>query len=1310
MIAAPPSASSAAADVDATTSKDAPPPAPTDGTGKAAAASDFPPPRPFAVEEDEQHPASSSALHAASCSEAPFADVARAAARAMEHVDMDRLFEEMMSGGGAEELEEAAAAVAAGGGGGGLIGAAELAALNSPKLTAAALNSPEATSAPAPFSLGANHFSLSSSAPQILKSSGGGQILKSSSADGATGISAAWTSFAPSSSAPSSALAAGGGIVSPMAHQAPQVQAAVLHASTGGAVTDCASSISTEEGSVPRTVMVPQDQGIASLPKAPDAASLGSPECKSLKPRTNFASATYAYAQVQAAHGSQVQPVQHYPPQQQQQQQQQNPYQQQGYYQMPPNAAAAGSSSAHFSNPGHPDACAQAAKRQRAAFGAVPTAQVASRPAPRQPDHLRCARCCYPAPDVAVRCPCGCAYHARCLDLVALCRDPRNAAPQANGNFDNEGQREVDVRVCPACARPANGMEILPLKFDEMDRVQRSVQEGARAAFLSAGMVHGRPVSSANGAVGAGAGGAGSNGVNGAANAGGSPPGAAGIAGTKRPFDPSQLPQGCPTSVPAHSGSAGPLRKSVQCYDPHRPRTGRWTDEEIAFRDALIARFLEGSLPLGDGLKLNDFLPSMLKSKQSRLAKKMKHAKLSTKYFYPKAGCVNVAEGGELSRLEASFVASVPDPVERSEIAFHMGREWREHLARRLHSLSINFDGRAWLGSVEDMERRLAYEKERHRLAKRRFMMGKAMERDCSKLERGVFVSDPGPRDSKDEFELVVEKSIGNSAGRRPSGGASHMVPSAGGNKEEAREGTRSATWSSSDPNFRHAAPFLAGISSYVERNAVPFEHVDIWVPSCVDPGDDATSKSGGSTSSPGGSQGNFRLRFGGSVTMGVQIVRDEVDLDASEGRAYPAPVAGSPHSPTKRVPLGAEEKSHLALFGSYSEKFSFSPGCGLPGRIFESGVPTWEQFVSEAHPSLFERRGGAMQFGVKTAVGLPVDSPNVGRVVLVLYSRHDRPKDEALVGRMMADLRLLCPCPRWKLVVDVDGPSGQGAAPGASSSLQAPPPAAAAGPAVLAPAASRADPKEQQIRDLILLLGENIPSDAATNSPRLQGIMNLRLVLLRGTARIPQQEGLVDIVLVLFESYLKAGRSREDIAAMIVRDFAFHVGHQPSAAPAAAAPSMAPAAPSLSPSASLAPQVQAPVQARPPSMYHPAARAPTAPQGINPSAAYAGPANAMAGAMGNYVAVQNFQARNSAAMAPMAAGAMYSPAMAAAMANPQGPFPAHYGAHVLPQAQMPPSQQQAYAPASFMPFLTRQNGGSKASLAGSLAGSASSR
>jgi hypothetical protein len=68
---------------------------------------------------------------------------------------------------------------------------------------------------------------------------------------------------------------------------------------------------------------------------------------------------------------------------------------------------------------------------------------------------------------------------------------------------------------------------------------------------------------------------------------------------------------------------------------------------------------------------------------------------------------------------------------------------------------------------------------------------------------------------------------------------------------------------------------------------------------------------------------------------------------------------------------------------------------------VYESGRPTWEQSVHNAPHLHFERCGGALQWGIKTVVGIPIASPNVGRIVVTLYSLFDRSKDEDIVARL---------------------------------------------------------------------------------------------------------------------------------------------------------------------------------------------------------------------------------------------------------------------------------------------------------------------
>lgn len=124
-------------------------------------------------------------------------------------------------------------------------------------------------------------------------------------------------------------------------------------------------------------------------------------------------------------------------------------------------------------------------------------------------------------------------------------------------------------------------------------------------------------------------------------------------------------------------------------------RTGRWTLEEAAYCDKLILLFECGLLPIPNGTKLSEFLSRMLKSKQSRLSKKMKNAKLSTKSYQRTVGYIvddNVAK--EFSSLETDFFASIRCRMERSEIRFHMQKEWRE--------ASLSCEARSFLWSSSD--------------------------------------------------------------------------------------------------------------------------------------------------------------------------------------------------------------------------------------------------------------------------------------------------------------------------------------------------------------------------------------------------------------------------------------------------------------------------------------------------------------------------------------------------------------------------------------------------------------------------------
>lgn len=395
-------------------------------------------------------------------------------------------------------------------------------------------------------------------------------------------------------------------------------------------------------------------------------------------------------------------------------------------------------------------------------------------------------------------------------------------------------------------------------------------------------------------------------------------------------------------------------------------RTGRWSTEEMAYCDRLMAKFSEGALPVAEGTKLNEFLGNMLKSKQSRLTKKMKNAKLSTKMFQRSRGCLNLMEAREFSELEESFFSSITDLQERAEVKFHMQKEWREQFSRVCAAVNQPLDADAWFSSVEEMDRRSSRARDAARMAKRKIMMGVALHADVKNIEEGVYIEKTeveqrvlaaGNLDDKDDTDFEKEI-LSMWAGKKD-------FPGIMDTEEQS--------------SLLHSAPFLVKVTAYLQRHNIPFEHVDLWVPSLV-PDENAE------TLDP---DQDCRLCYAGNATT-EKLIAD----DGKTARA-----------------LTKDEKFNFFSFGDYSQKFSFSVGCGLPGRVYQSGRPTWEQSVHKAPSRHFERCGGAHQWGIKTVLGIPIASPNVGRIVVTLYSCFDRRKDEDLVARLSEEFTKVRDC-----------------------------------------------------------------------------------------------------------------------------------------------------------------------------------------------------------------------------------------------------------------------------------------------------------
>lgn len=382
-------------------------------------------------------------------------------------------------------------------------------------------------------------------------------------------------------------------------------------------------------------------------------------------------------------------------------------------------------------------------------------------------------------------------------------------------------------------------------------------------------------------------------------------------------------------------------------------RTGRWTTEEMAFCDKLVEKFESGQLPIVDGTKLNDFLSSMLKSKQSRLTKKMKNAKLSAKTFLRKSGYLEEdADARSFAQLESDFLASIPCSMERAEIRFHMQKEWRELFSNYCLQVGQPLDADMWLSSVEELELRMSRAKDQARMQRRKMMMGCALSQDSMNPDQGVFIERSASLSAESDVDEIVKLLSSRETGQSTAMGKARRLQS---------------------------SPFLGKTIAYMQRHCIPFEHVDAWVPSFVPDQD--------------GPESNCRLCYAGCATTDVQIDGDGTSFS-----------------------MTSEDQFDWLAFGEYSQKFSFDVGCGLPGRVYRDGVPSWEQNVENAPHSHFERCGGAAQWAIKTVVALPIPSPSVGRIVVLLYSRGDRTQDQDMVTRMTAELSKVC----WTVWVGV--------------------------------------------------------------------------------------------------------------------------------------------------------------------------------------------------------------------------------------------------------------------------------------------------
>lgn len=774
-----------------------------------------------------------------------------------------------------------------------------------------------------------------------------------------------------------------------------------------------------------------------------------------------------------------------------------------------------------------------------------------SAPPPDQEDMI-CRLCQHRGSDVQFK-GCGCTLHARCVPLSMIIGEGNPQQPLQEGVPPPIQNNSLPCEVCKQGVM--TGMYLFPLSLNLLDRAVELRKKVARAAARAS-----TAATNANGK-------------------------------RQRELDSDFHEVQAESSYLLLSHGRSSLT-STMSMETELHRTGRWTPEEIAFVDFLLNTFDRSLLTLPHGIKLNEFLGDVLLCKSSRLTKKMKNARLSTRSYalrppMPNGERLDVVA---MSQLQQKFAHSLSNESTQLELLFNLTKLWRTHFSNLCLQVGYSFlDAADWVSSLEAMERRASEAEEMIRKARRK-RMGLALRTDARSSNPGVFFANrpvqgivpappPAPvavvpNTAQSSLALVPngainknmfdsDKNVVSNDDAADADFISHMLELS---SQPGPDGQRNRLLSMDlgnggledflEPNdpagskpgktFEHGA-FLQELVAFLEKHHLPFVHLDMWCPSVLLEKKDGSSEGG--QAQPANDE--IRLYHAGSAT------RQDVS------------------------PMVAAQFNE---FGEYSKKFSFAPGVGLPGRVFDSGKPCWSTRVDQADPKFFERAGGAKVYGVKTVLGVPVTS-SIGKLVVAMYTMADLQRNEAVIEKCVAGFSNYTPEPKWRLVVEM-GTKGRAAndTTGTNSSAgtgdfdfrtcfdgddyggpsSAPKSVVAThegenrsvAVAASTPGTSVAD-DEQKIATLLgeyMPLSNMMPSTTGAGSPDfLNEFMQLRLLLLRPRGRRPPGDNeLIDILLKSFHGYSTGNRrTGSELATLLVNDWRFLKGSaMPSQAP----------------------------------------------------------------------------------------------------------------------------------------------------------------
>jgi PAS domain S-box-containing protein len=103
---------------------------------------------------------------------------------------------------------------------------------------------------------------------------------------------------------------------------------------------------------------------------------------------------------------------------------------------------------------------------------------------------------------------------------------------------------------------------------------------------------------------------------------------------------------------------------------------------------------------------------------------------------------------------------------------------------------------------------------------------------------------------------------------------------------------------------------------------------------------------------------------------------------------------------------VGYNRLAKLKLFRRISEGLAFPPGVGIPGRVWASKQPEWNQDISTQPLSWSSRANMAKECGIKAGFGIPILANDQVLAVLVFFTVERRAEDPTLV-RLVSSVAL---------------------------------------------------------------------------------------------------------------------------------------------------------------------------------------------------------------------------------------------------------------------------------------------------------------